>query len=91
VAFMAGAVERIGDRLRMQRYVEMVQVVASRSLMLATEVENDNYIARRFHSSLREREHSVERSVFLAGWRRAEEVRLSSRAALPSARRRRSG
>ena len=93
VAFMAGAVERIEDRLRMQRYAEMVQVVASRSLMLATDVENDNYIARRFSfvRSEPEREHSVDRAAFQSGWRRAEGISLSNRPALPPARHRRSG
>jgi hypothetical protein len=93
VAFMAGAVERIEDRLRMQRFAEIVQVVASRSLMLATDVENDNYIARRFSfvQSGPEREHSVDRAAFQAGWRRAEDILLSNRPALPAARHRRSG
>lgn len=93
VAFMAGAVERIEHRLRMQRYAEMTQIVGGRSLMLATEVENDNYIARRF-AFIRygpEREQSVDRAAFESGWRRAEEVSLSNRLALPSARRQRSG
>jgi len=69
VAFMAGAVERMEDRLRMQRYAEMMQVVASRSLMLATEVENDNYIARRFYfvRTEPERARSVERSATSRG------------------------
>jgi hypothetical protein len=93
VAFMAGAVERIEDRLRMQRFAEIVQVVASRSLMLATDVENDSYIARRFSfvQSGPEREHSVDRAAFQAGWRRAEAILLSNRPALPAARHRRSG
>ncbi len=69
-------------------------LVASRSLMLASDVENDNYIARRF-SCIRsepEREHSVDHAAFEVGWRRAAEVSLSQRPALsyavgaPSAR-----
>jgi hypothetical protein len=61
--------------------------------VLAIDAENDNYIAGRFHfiQTDPERECSVEREVFLTGWRRAEEVSLSNRLALPSARRRRSG
>ena len=54
-------------------------------MKLATDVENDNYIARRFYfvRSEPEREHSVECAVFPSGWRRAGEVSLSNRPALP--------
>ena len=87
VAFMAGAVERIEQRLRMQRYAEMGQSLGTRSLMLATDRENDDYIARRFFVRTGpEREQRVDGDAFEAGWRRADEVRLSHRAALPSAR-----
>jgi hypothetical protein len=93
VGFMAGAVQRIEDRLRMQRYAEMVQVAGTRSLMLATDVENDRYIDRRFYvrEPGPERESSLDRAAFLAGWRRADEVSLSNRPALGGPRRARRG
>ena len=92
VAFMAGAIERIEQRLRMQRYAEMGQSLGTRSLMLATDRENDDYIARRFFVRFgSEREQRVDGAAFEAGWRRADEVSLNHRAALPSARGRRRG
>jgi hypothetical protein len=89
---MAGAIERIEQRLRLQRYAEMGQSLGTRSLMLATDRENDDYIARRFFVRTGpEREQRVDLTAFQAGWRRADEVSLSHRAALPSASGRRRG
>jgi hypothetical protein len=62
-------------------------LVASRSLILATDVENDNYIARRCYCvrSEPEREHSVDHAAFEVGSRGAEEVILSHPPALSCA------
>jgi len=59
---------------------------------MATELENDDFITRRpFVRFEPERELHVDRAAFQAGCRRADELSLSNRAALPSARRRRRG
>ena len=68
----------------MQRYTEMVQLLGTRSLMLATDVENDDYIARRFFVRFGADGNGMRTAAFQSGWRRAEDVSLSERG--PSAR-----